>query len=347
MLGHGHAGVVRRERGRRLAEIGARLGFVHRGRPPGRAWRADHGSGFARCLRPRGRRGPGVALASVAQGHPRRGTTARSTPGGTPCFRAAGACALKTADENRRCPSEPRDQHVLAGTDTARFVRIRRTGVRRRGATRRRAARAQALAHSLKPSKRAATRSRYRSVRSRTRAAGLPARPMNGWPAHLRRGARRLRCDPARSARRDGHAAIDDGEGELLRRIRAIAPDTPLAVALDLHGNITQAMVDHADVMVGFKTYPHIDMFETGAHAARTLFTGIDSGRKPAMAWARAPLLSHTLRSTTGEGAMQRAIERAKRMEAEGLPAATFRRLLAGGHPGCGHEHRDGRIDAG
>ena len=118
--------------------------------------------------------------------------------------------------------------------------------------------------------------------------------------------------------------SIDDGEGELLRRIRAIAPDMPLAVALDLHGNITQAMVDHADVMVGFKTYPHIDMFETGAHAARTLFTGIDSGRKPAMAWARAPLLSHTLRSTTGEGAMQRAIERAKRMEAEGLLAASI-----------------------
>lgn len=116
---------------------------------------------------------------------------------------------------------------------------------------------------------------------------------------------------------------IDDGEGELLRRIRAIAPDTPLAVALDLHGNITQAMVDHADVMVGFKTYPHIDMFETGAHAARTLFAGIDSGRKPALAWARPPLLSHTLRSTTGEGAMQRAVERARRMEAEGLLAAS------------------------
>jgi microcystin degradation protein MlrC len=56
----------------------------------------------------------------------------------------------------------------------------------------------------------------------------------------------------------------DDGEGELLRRIRAGAPDVPIGVALDLHGNITQAMLDHADVIVGFKTYPHVDMVETG-----------------------------------------------------------------------------------
>jgi microcystin degradation protein MlrC len=117
--------------------------------------------------------------------------------------------------------------------------------------------------------------------------------------------------------------SIDDGEGELLRRLRAIAPATPLAVALDLHGNVTQAMVEHADVIVGFKTYPHIDMFETGAHAARLLFAGIDRGRKPVVAWAQPPLLSHTLRSATGEGAMRRAVERARRMEGEGLLATT------------------------
>jgi microcystin degradation protein MlrC len=127
---------------------------------------------------------------------------------------------------------------------------------------------------------------------------------------------------------------FDDGEGELLRRIRAVAPDTPLAVALDLHGNITQQMVDGADVIVGFKTYPHVDMYETGVHAARLLFDWIDgdvggvghddvAASHPHIAWARPPLLSHTLRSATGEGAMQRAVEHARRLEREGLPAAT------------------------
>ena len=115
----------------------------------------------------------------------------------------------------------------------------------------------------------------------------------------------------------------EDGEGELLRRIRAVAPDVPLAVALDLHGNVTQRMVDAADVIVGFKTYPHIDMYDTGAHAARLLFDWLDGGRRPHVGYAQPPLLSHTLRSATGEGAMQRAVLRAQRMEADGLLAAT------------------------
>src|SRR5699024_11187114 len=51
----------------------------------------------------------------------------------------------------------------------------------------------------------------------------------------------------------------DDGEGDLLERLRAVCPDTPIVVALDLHGNVTQKMMDHADIVAGFKTYPHID----------------------------------------------------------------------------------------
>ena len=117
--------------------------------------------------------------------------------------------------------------------------------------------------------------------------------------------------------------SYDDGEGELLRRVRAVAPETPLSVALDLHGNITQQMIDHADIIVGFKTYPHIDMYETGAHAARLLFDQLERRTKPVLAWAQPPLLAHTLRSATGEGAMQRAVELAQRMESEGVLAAT------------------------
>jgi len=118
-------------------------------------------------------------------------------------------------------------------------------------------------------------------------------------------------------------AAAPDGEGELLQRIRAVAPEVPLAVALDLHGNVTQAMVDAADVIVGFKTYPHVDMYETGAHAARLLLGWFDGGARPQLAWAQPPLLSHTLRSATGDGAMQRAVQRALKFEDEGLLAAT------------------------
>ena len=63
-----------------------------------------------------------------------------------------------------------------------------------------------------------------------------------------------------------------DGEGVLLARVReVVGPDVPVVAALDLHGNITQAMVDHADCLVGFRTYPHVDMAETGRRAAAEL----------------------------------------------------------------------------
>ncbi|QDA36436.1 M81 family metallopeptidase (plasmid) [Paracoccus liaowanqingii] len=60
-----------------------------------------------------------------------------------------------------------------------------------------------------------------------------------------------------------------DGEGALLARIRAeVRPDVPVVAALDLHGNLSAQMVGAADRMVGFRTYPHVDMAETGRRAA-------------------------------------------------------------------------------
>ncbi len=106
-----------------------------------------------------------------------------------------------------------------------------------------------------------------------------------------------------------------DGEGDLLARLRAAAPGVPIGVALDLHANVTQAMVDHADVIVGFKTYPHIDMYETGEHAGRLLLDMLAGRRRPAMRWRQLPLMAHTLRSASGAGAMQRAIEAAREAE--------------------------------
>ena len=108
-----------------------------------------------------------------------------------------------------------------------------------------------------------------------------------------------------------------DGEGELLKNIRAIAPDVPIAVALDLHGNVTQTMVDHADIIVSFKTYPHVDMAETGEHAGRLMMDLLSGQSRPITRWKQLPLLSHTLRSNTNEGAMQRAVETARQAELE------------------------------
>lgn len=119
----------------------------------------------------------------------------------------------------------------------------------------------------------------------------------------------------------------DDGEGDLLERVRAAAPDTPIAVALDLHANVTQKMIDNANVIISFKTYPHIDMYETGEHAGRLLFDSMDGKCKPVIAWRSLPLVSHTLRSNTAEGAMRDAVQAARNAEAAGALGVS---ILAG-----------------
>ena len=61
---------------------------------------------------------------------------------------------------------------------------------------------------------------------------------------------------------------VDDGEGELLRRIRDIVgPDLPIVVSLDLHANVSPALVQHCSAITIFRTYPHLDMAATGARA--------------------------------------------------------------------------------
>lgn len=66
--------------------------------------------------------------------------------------------------------------------------------------------------------------------------------------------------------------AHDDAEAEILRRVRAVTgPDVPIAVSLDLHGNLSRAFFDLATVVTVYRTYPHLDMAGTGARAADLL----------------------------------------------------------------------------
>lgn len=78
--------------------------------------------------------------------------------------------------------------------------------------------------------------------------------------------------------------SFPDAEGELLRRVRAIAPDLPLTISLDPHANLTEAMVARVDALVPYRSYPHVDMKEAGAQAMQLLLERIRR-RAP---WARA-----------------------------------------------------------
>ncbi len=118
----------------------------------------------------------------------------------------------------------------------------------------------------------------------------------------------------------------DDGEGELLSRLRTIDPALPIAVALDFHTNLTKAMCDNASVIAGYCTYPHIDMYETGERAGRTLLEALDRGARPVIHWGARPMLTHMILQTPARQPMKDIMDQALRAEAEGsvLNASVF-----------------------
>ncbi|WOF73926.1 M81 family metallopeptidase [Parvibaculaceae bacterium PLY_AMNH_Bact1] len=78
---------------------------------------------------------------------------------------------------------------------------------------------------------------------------------------------------------------LEDGEGTLLRAVRDIVgADLYVVASLDLHANITQEMVSASDFLTAYRTYPHVDMAETGRRAARVLHRMAKENNKPAKA---------------------------------------------------------------
>jgi microcystin degradation protein MlrC len=118
---------------------------------------------------------------------------------------------------------------------------------------------------------------------------------------------------------------FDDGEGELLRRIRAVAPHVPIGVALDMHTNLYDAMGQNATVMAGYQTYPHVDMYETGLRAGRAVLALLAGKSAPTMAWGRQPMLPHVMRQSSEDSPNRELQARCREMEAQGaLSASVF-----------------------
>ena len=120
-----------------------------------------------------------------------------------------------------------------------------------------------------------------------------------------------------------------DGEGGLLARMREIAPKLPIAVTYDLHANLTERMVANCTALIGYKTYPHVDMYEVGAQVGRILLRTMAGEVSPAMAWGNVPLLAQTLRMGTADAPMGPLQDLTRKEEAGGALAAT----VFGGFP--------------
>lgn len=104
----------------------------------------------------------------------------------------------------------------------------------------------------------------------------------------------------------------EDGEGELLKRLRdVVGPDLPIAVTLDLHANVTPEMCALADIIVSYKTYPHIDMRDSGRQAGDILQRAMQGEIRPRTLRAHRPMLDEANGGRTDVGPMIARVEKA------------------------------------
>jgi microcystin degradation protein MlrC len=110
----------------------------------------------------------------------------------------------------------------------------------------------------------------------------------------------------------------EDGEGELLARIRAlVGPDLPIAATLDLHANATEAMAAGAQIWVTYKTYPHIDMRACGLKAGRLLDDMMAGRIRPVTLRRPVPMMDEINAGRSDAGPMVAEYARARQEETE------------------------------
>lgn len=112
---------------------------------------------------------------------------------------------------------------------------------------------------------------------------------------------------------------VPDVEADILRRVRAVTgPDLPIAVTLDLHANTSRDLVELSTIIVGYDTYPHIDLAERAREAVDLLVETIAGRIRPVMAFAAPPLMPVPQAMFTGTPPFKTLFDRAFALEAAG-----------------------------
>jgi microcystin degradation protein MlrC len=129
---------------------------------------------------------------------------------------------------------------------------------------------------------------------------------------------------------------LDDGEGEILSRVRqVIGKDTPLVASLDLHANVTPAMVEQADALIAYRTYPHIDMADTGRAAAKHLALLLRTKQRFAKAFRQLPFLIPISWQCTNDQPTKGIYQKLAALQSEAVPTLSF----APGFPAADFPH--------
>ncbi|WP_169975557.1 M81 family metallopeptidase [Tautonia rosea] len=107
-----------------------------------------------------------------------------------------------------------------------------------------------------------------------------------------------------------------DADGEVLRRLRAaLGPDRPLVCSLDFHANVSPLMAEHADALVGYQTYPHVDQRERGLLAADLIARTVRGEIRPVTALAQPPMIVNLLGQDTSAEPMRSLMNEARSLE--------------------------------
>jgi microcystin degradation protein MlrC len=108
---------------------------------------------------------------------------------------------------------------------------------------------------------------------------------------------------------------VPEAEGTLLKEVKKIVGNTPVIITLDLHGLISDFMIENCDAIFGYDTNPHIDMYERGVEAAETMVKTMRGEIKPTVAHKKLLMLPPTINQRTTEGPMVKLLETARKME--------------------------------
>jgi len=111
---------------------------------------------------------------------------------------------------------------------------------------------------------------------------------------------------------------LHDPDGELVRLVRnAVGPKPLIIITLDLHGNISEGMVRDSDLIIAYRTNPHVDMIERGEEAAFSLRRCLASGQRPKMAMEKPPIAPASVSLLTASGPYADLIDYGQRRQAE------------------------------
>jgi microcystin degradation protein MlrC len=108
---------------------------------------------------------------------------------------------------------------------------------------------------------------------------------------------------------------VPEAEGTLLREVKKVVGEIPAIITLDLHGLISDLIIENCDAVYGYDTNPHIDMYERGVEAAETLVKTMRGEIKPTVAYKKLPMMPPTINQRTTEGPMVKLLETAREME--------------------------------